>query len=373
MSEGILANPFWQGVGALAGLAAVILYLIVELRRRRHTKSEPGADIDAQSWHTFDLSTTEGEDAFYKELVKSITNAEDCIYRSGRGFSRSRHERYINDLIRAEETALRNGVDITRIQLSSWVDEVWANACADLIEQYPENLRMFADYGEAPLVNVAVIDAYGPSPVIQILFEAHEVAPGRPRQRGSAAVFLHGNSALASSLQGQFEEYTQSLDRMTSESVRSLSQAPIYFAYGSNISTRQMQSRCPSARRVGTGYLYGWSRSFCVPAPHMSGLAAGIQRSDYDDSYVTGVVYEMTPSDQRRLDDIERGGYRPQRVGVKVDGTHRDAYTHVPVITEAENLSEVPLPYLETMLAGAEENGLEGFARNLRKIIEDAT
>ncbi|MFD5815702.1 gamma-glutamylcyclotransferase family protein [Streptomyces sp. NPDC127038] len=278
----------------------------------------------------------------------------------------------INDLIRAEETALRNGVEITRIQLSSWTNEAWANAYAGLVERYPENLRMFADYGEPQLVNVAVIDAYGASPVIQLLFEAHEVVAGGPRQRGSAAIFLHGNSPLAVSLQRQFEEYSQSLDRMTAENVRNLAQAPVYFAYGSNISSRQMQTRCPSARRAGIGYLYGWKRGFCVPAPHMNGLAIGIQRSDADNSYVTGVVYEMTPSDQRRLDDIERGGYRPQRIGVKVDGVHLDAYTHVPVITAPENSSEVPLSYLETMLAGAEENGLEDFARQLRQLIERA-
>jgi gamma-glutamylcyclotransferase len=32
----------------------------------------------------------------------------------------------------------------------------------------------------------------------------------------------------------------------------------LYFAYGSNLSTRQMLERCPSSTPVGLGYLHGW-------------------------------------------------------------------------------------------------------------------
>ncbi|MFI1163022.1 gamma-glutamylcyclotransferase family protein [Streptomyces sp. NPDC020801] len=365
--EGFLANPLWQGVGALAGIAAVALYVAVEIRRRDRRDESSGGGQE-RHWYTFDLATQDGEEAFYKALAKSISGAQESIYRSGRGFSRRRQEGSISDLVRAEEIALRNGVEITRIQLSGKVNEVWANAYADLVERYPEGLRVFAERGDSPLVNVAVIDAHGPSPVIQLLFEANEIVAGGPRHRGSAAVFLHGHSPLAVSLQSQFEDHVRSLQRMTADEVRGLSSPPLYFAYGSNISSRQMRDRCPSAQRIGIAHLYGWRRSFCVPAPHMSGLAAGIQRSDVESSYVVGVAYEMSSLDQQRLDDIERGGYRPQRVEIKVGGVHRDAYTHVPVQTVPEAVSEIPRSYLEVMISGAEENGLADFAEQLRDI-----
>ncbi|MEU8524346.1 MULTISPECIES: gamma-glutamylcyclotransferase family protein [Streptomyces] len=367
-AEGILASPAWQGIGALAGLAAVAIYVAVEVRRRRRRDDPPGNSRETQQWETFDLSSPEGEDSFYKALTKSIIAAEESIYRSGRGFARPRHERVINDLIRAEETALRNGVEVTRIQSSPSASEKWSKAYADLTERYPEHLRIFAGYSENPLVNVAVIDAYGSSPVIQLLFESHELTAGGPRHRGAAALFLRSQPALAISLQQQFEEHVRILHRMTGDEVRKLANAPIYFAYGSNMSGEQMRERCPSARPLGIAHLYGWRRSFCVPAPHLDGLAAGIQRSDNDGSHVVGVAYEMTVPDQQRLDAIEQGGYRPERVGIKLDGIHKEAYTHVPVSTVPEVPSDVPRAYLDIMITGAEENGLSELAAELRRL-----
>jgi len=363
--EGFLADPLWQGVGALAGIAAVALYVAVEVRRRSRRDQGEGGGPE-RHWYTFDLATPDGEEAFYKALAKSISGAQESIYRSGRGFSRRRHEGSISDLVRAEEVALRNGVEITRIQLVGKVNDAWADSYASLVERYPEGLRVFAERGESPLVNVAVIDAHGPSPVIQLLFEANEIVAGGPRHRGSAAVFLHGHSSLAVSLQTQFEDHVRNLQRMTADEVRGLSSPPLYFAYGSNISSRQMRDRCPSMRRIGVAHLYGWRRSFCVPAPHMRGLAAGIQRVDAESSFVVGVAYELSSLDQQRLDDIERGGYTSQRVEIKVGGVHRDGYTHVPVRTVPEVLNEVPRSYLDVMIDGAEENDLVDFAEELR-------
>jgi cation transport regulator ChaC len=155
---------------------------------------------------------------------------------------------------------------------------------------------------------------------------------------------------------------------MSSRDVHALAASLIYFAYGSNISSEQMQSRCPNAQRIGVAYLYGWRRSFCVRAPHLGGLVAGIEKSDDASSCVVGVAYEMTPSDRDRLDAIEHGGYQPSSVGIKINGAHRDAYTHVPLRIVAEVLSEVPEIYLQVMISGAEENGITDLAAKLRQV-----
>jgi hypothetical protein len=96
----------------------------------------------------------------------------------------------------------------------------------------------------------------------------------------------------------------------------------------------------------------------------MSGLAAGIQRSDVESSYVVGVAYEMSSLDQQRLDEIERGGYRSQRVEIKVGGVHREGYTHVPVQTVPEVVNEVPRSYLEVMISGPKRMTLRISLRN---------
>ena len=36
----------------------------------------------------------------------------------------------------------------------------------------------------------------------------------------------------------------------------------LYLAYGSNLNKRQMASRCPTARPVGSAMIYGWELCF---------------------------------------------------------------------------------------------------------------
>jgi hypothetical protein len=367
--SGFLGDPVWQGVSGLIALLGLALSG-VELRRRFHGHDRRTSDSDGY-WETFDLSTEEGQAAYYQELAKSIALARESIYRAGRGFSRPQRGQAIENLVRAERTALANGVEITRIQLSSSVTEKWANDYADLVASFPDQLRVYADYGEPPLVNVAVIDPHGSLPAIQLLFESHELAADGDRFRSAAALFLKGHKPLAISLQAQFEDRAKVLQRMTSDEVRDLAKLPTYFAYGSNMSCKQMQDRCPSAQLIGAAYLYGWRRSFCVPAPHLAGLAAGIERSKNDTAHVIGVAYRMTESDQRKLDEIERGGYTPVRVGIKVGGSHREAFTHVPVVTTSEVLADVPRPYLRIMIAGAEENGLTDLANEWKDLVNE--
>jgi gamma-glutamylcyclotransferase len=294
------------------------------------------------------------------------------IYRSGRGFARPRQSAFIRQLIAAEETALHNGVEITRIQTSERAIEEWAMRYAQLVERF-DNLRMLADFADPPLVNVALIDPGSKSPVIQLLFESEEPSQRGLRYRGAAAIFLYGQQALARSLKQQFESYSSTLVRMTATDVRELARSYIYFAYGSNISQRQMLERCPDAHKLGVAILYGWVRTFHVPAPHLGGATAGIEPSNDEREYVDGVAYELTPTDKVRLDDIERGGYAPQVVGIKLKGKHVEAYTHVPLDTSTHPPLQPTREYIEIIMDGARENGMTAFYNELHQLKQSLT
>ncbi len=80
-----------------------------------------------------------------------------------------------------------------------------------------------------------------------------------------------------------------------------------YFAYGSNMLTRRMQDRCPSARTVGTAVLAGWRAVYDKPSN--DGSAKLNIRPDAA-AKVEGVVYEISEHERADLDAFE-GGYTP--------------------------------------------------------------
>ena len=90
-------------------------------------------------------------------------------------------------------------------------------------------------------------------------------------------------------------------DEILSENFQSL-----YFAYGSNLSLTQMQSRCPAAKHVGVAVLEGWrwligERGYAniVPVTPCSAPNEGSCHVVY------GLVYALTTEDEARLDTYE--------------------------------------------------------------------
>jgi len=71
----------------------------------------------------------------------------------------------------------------------------------------------------------------------------------------------------------------------------------LYFGYGSNLWVDQMTRRCPESKLIGFGILQGWKWFI-----HTNGYA-NIVRSPEDIVY--GLIYEISPSDETSLDDIE--------------------------------------------------------------------
>jgi hypothetical protein len=86
----------------------------------------------------------------------------------------------------------------------------------------------------------------------------------------------------------------------------------LYFAYGANMDPVHMAERCPGARHLGRASLLG----------HRFGIAAAGYATVRPESEMTvlGVLWRLTPPDERALDDfegVETGIYRKDTAWVK--------------------------------------------------------
>ena len=98
----------------------------------------------------------------------------------------------------------------------------------------------------------------------------------------------------------------------------------LYFAYGSNMSTKQMRERCPNRRLISSGVLLGYRWIISERG------YANIIRSALDRVY--GVVYEISPFDERELDGYEgvnSGCYRKELLSVEIKGRPQDCLVYV--------------------------------------------
>ncbi len=126
-----------------------------------------------------------------------------------------------------------------------------------------------------------------------------------------------------------------------------------YFAYGSNMSSRCMRERAPSARALGAALLSG--RRLVFDKRGRDGSAKA-NLSQTDDGEVWGVVWEIEAAEWIDLDSVE-GGY--ERVSVEVvrsGGERLVADTYV-----GWALTPDPTPfdwYRGLLLEGAREHGL---------------
>ena len=100
---------------------------------------------------------------------------------------------------------------------------------------------------------------------------------------------------------------------------------PLYFAYGSNMSPRQMLARCPGARSAGRATLAGWRFHITT-----RGTANIVRASG---AIVHGVLWRVTPRHLRDLDRWEGVGlrvYRRRWVQLAAEGaTARTAVVYI--------------------------------------------
>ena len=148
----------------------------------------------------------------------------------------------------------------------------------------------------------------------------------------------------------------------------------LYFAYGSNMSRRQMAERCPDHELIGKALLPDHALCFPRSSPVRNCGVAGIVAKA--GAEVWGVVYRLNARDLAALD--RREGYDPakpfhvnryNRMTIRVlrDGAALECVTY---LAREEPGRHVPsLAYMAAIIEGAEENGLpEEYMAALRMV-----
>ncbi len=131
-----------------------------------------------------------------------------------------------------------------------------------------------------------------------------------------------------------------------------------YFGYGSNMLTPRIRTRVPSAEPVMTASLDGWALRFHKRSRDGSGKCNIVPASSGERVY--GVVFDVSNSDLRALDEAEqRGrGYERQNVTIQGDSATLDAFAYV---AQAAYVDDALLPYdwyHALVLAGARQHAL---------------
>jgi gamma-glutamylcyclotransferase (GGCT)/AIG2-like uncharacterized protein YtfP len=82
----------------------------------------------------------------------------------------------------------------------------------------------------------------------------------------------------------------------------------LYAAYASNMDPARMAERCPHSPLRGTGWLIGWRLTFGGEEYGWEGaLATIVEDADHQ---VFVALYDVTPEDALRLDEVEGGSLR---------------------------------------------------------------
>ena len=104
-----------------------------------------------------------------------------------------------------------------------------------------------------------------------------------------------------------------------------------YIAYGSNLNLGQMAKRCPTAKVVGIGILYG--RKLLFRGGHESAVATVEPQRG---GQVPVMVWEITPADELALDRYEGFPflYRKETASVKLDGKPTEAMIYIMNVGE---------------------------------------
>ncbi|MDP9443897.1 MAG: gamma-glutamylcyclotransferase [Actinomycetota bacterium] len=141
---------------------------------------------------------------------------------------------------------------------------------------------------------------------------------------------------------------------------------PLYAAYASNLDPARMGRRCPHSPLRGVGWLPGWRLTFGGEELGWDGALATVVEDPLHEVFVA--LYDVTPEDERRLDDAEGGTRRLyRRIHVRVqtlDGERLawlyvlDAYEgglpsagYLGVLSEAASAVGAPDDYVAALRA----------------------
>jgi cation transport regulator ChaC len=110
----------------------------------------------------------------------------------------------------------------------------------------------------------------------------------------------------------------------------------VYFAYGSNMLSRRLQERTPSATAIGIGFVEGRRLAFHKVSKDGSGKC-DIESTGTQSDRAFGVLFSVASAEKRDLDRAEGlgNGYKEENITVhRSDGTTVDAITYVATAIE---------------------------------------
>lgn len=131
----------------------------------------------------------------------------------------------------------------------------------------------------------------------------------------------------------------------------------LYFAYGSNMFTKRLKERTPSAEKFGIGIVCGRRLTWDKISKDGSGKC-DIEPTDDPSNCVWGVLFIINLSEKSNLDKAEGAGkgYKEESIQVKIAGDSYNAITYV-----ATEKAETIRPYhwyKAYVVSGAIEHGL---------------
>jgi len=132
----------------------------------------------------------------------------------------------------------------------------------------------------------------------------------------------------------------------------------LYFAYGSNLLSRRLQARTPTARPLGVGLLHQHVLRWHMAAVDVSGKC-DVVKVDDPASAVHGVVYEIAAVEMPLLDRAETlgVGYRKTEVSIALAGRSVTASVYIALTTDARL---VPYDWYKAyVVGGAKEHGID--------------
>ena len=142
----------------------------------------------------------------------------------------------------------------------------------------------------------------------------------------------------------------------------------MYFAYGSNMLTKRLQDRAPSAKAVGIGYLKEHHLRWHKKSQDRSGKCDIFFTGDQD-HLVHGVLFEISGSEKKRLDTVEglHQGYDEKLVEIITTSGRVSAVTYYATVID-EQLRPYDW-YQRYVVEGAIEHGLpEYYLQELKAV-----